>query len=153
MEVRSSSEISVITYSSTRCHNTENCCYFDSCKHLTFHSVILRFLKHDWPNTKKATKTRAILLYVLTKESQISETNLIFLRNFLPVAYMLLTPDNLIVSFKKRRFIKCEVIPTLVFWDVMLCELVRRYQYFGGAYCLHFQSWNIGIYLQVHKAL
>jgi hypothetical protein len=49
----------------------------------------------------------------------------------------------------------------LVFWIVMPCGLVVRYQRFGGIYYLHLQVWNGGsmflwnggTYLQVHTVL
>jgi hypothetical protein len=33
-------------------------------------------------------------------------------------------------------------IRVLVFWVVTPCRLVRRYQRFGGTYCLHLQPWT-----------
>lgn len=32
------------------------------------------------------------------------------------------------------------LMTVLVFWDVMISSVVRRYQHFGGAYCLHLQT-------------
>jgi hypothetical protein len=43
----------------------------------------------------------------------------------------------------------------MVFWIVMACGLVGRYQRFGRTYCLHLQGPDNGgsIYLLVHTAL
>jgi hypothetical protein len=41
---------------------------------------------------------------------------------------------------------------SMLFWVVMPCRLVDRYQRFGETYCLHLQGRNVRIYLRVHTA-
>lgn len=41
-------------------------------------------------------------------------------------------------------------VKVMVFWDVMVCSLVYRYQCYGGT---HFQSRSVGTYLPNYNAL
>jgi hypothetical protein len=51
--------------------------------------------------------------------------------------------------YKVRFEVLMAVKMSVLFWVVMPCGHVGRYQHFRGKYCLQ----NIGIYLQVHMAL
>jgi hypothetical protein len=48
-------------------------------------------------------------------------------------------PQMLVEYIKADSFVYVSI---LVFWVLMLCGLLGRYQRFGGIYCLHLQGWR-----------
>jgi hypothetical protein len=53
----------------------------------------------------------------------------------------------------RSEVLKATKMSMLVFWVVTACELVGKYQRFGGKYYLHPQGWPcITIYRMVYKA-